>query len=278
MPRAEEWNAIVEHLQTAERRKAGIRPETLPKTRFYTTEDIPPYSLFPVLQGESTGNTMRSLYRVEKYSSANKSRYLNFYGTNGKYTISANSEFYGYVIDEFHDWILSITDFAEGAKKCGFKDGEFYASVDTEGLAVNGAAPFGENLHFVRRLSQEPSDFWVETDETLPANGRGNCNLLNNVTFNGESAMEVYAPPTGEIEAGTTGIAMWFSAERRWYFVPLGTSSEGQLINVYGRALHIEVIGDSGNPAFASQMNVFSDALEQTQVIAIEQSVQEVGD
>lgn len=159
MPRADEWNAIVEHLQTAERRSLKNKPEILPRTRFYTEEAIPPYSLFAVKPGDSDDNSLCALYPVEKYNAANAADYLpNVYATNGRYAVTPGM-FYGYVIDEFHDWVLAIPGVTANTETCGFCNA-YYASIYGEGLYISGKAPFKRSetptdLYYVRRAAPQ---------------------------------------------------------------------------------------------------------------------------
>lgn len=178
MPRAAEWNAIVEHLQTAELRKSVLRPEVLPKTRFYTEEDIPAYSLFPVRYGFSDTDSLRACYTVEAFDASHASEYLpGMFATNGKYAVTAHSGFYGFIIDPVHDWVVTISDASDTSKECGFSENpSFFASSNGTGLHISGVAPFGENLYFVRASLDAP-----ESDTVL-------CQIIGGNAESGFSA------------------------------------------------------------------------------------------
>ncbi len=158
MPRASEWNALVDYVQRLEQRDSSkFHAETLPRTRFYTAEEIPPYSLFPVLERveEESADTFRTVYHVEKYDSSHESSYLEgYFGVNGKYTIPKDSYFYGHIIDETHDWPIRIETSDPSMTKCGFLPGSFIADPDANGLIVGGTTPFGPDIFFVRKAQQ----------------------------------------------------------------------------------------------------------------------------
>lgn len=168
--RADEFNALVESAkQTYQSQSSFLSPafniqkkhtEYVHKqTRFHTTERIPAYSIFAILPtGGETG-----YLDVEKYDEERADRYCDqYFGTNGKNEIPENTVFYGYIIDDQHDFPIQITNFSSSQVECGFSNKSFSATCETTGLYISGKCPFGENYYFVRKkYGTESSDSCV---------------------------------------------------------------------------------------------------------------------
>lgn len=152
MPRAVEWNSVVDLLKRGARQTNVPDLERLPKTRFFTRDRIPQHSIFPVVKGVPTQDNYRAVYPVEKYQESRSGAYWEgYFATNGRYEIPENTSFYGFILDERHDWIVSISDGDEDTTECGFLQDSFSATKTASGLYVSGRVPYGTNFFFVRR-------------------------------------------------------------------------------------------------------------------------------
>lgn len=126
------------------------------QTFFYTSEAIPPYSIFPLIpNATSTYDTFYSKYTVEKYQAANSDNYVpGLFGTNGRLTIPAETSFFGYIITADWDSPIVVSDYSGNAKNCGFKENSWEATTSGTGLYLNGKAPQGEKTYYARKPEQ----------------------------------------------------------------------------------------------------------------------------
>lgn len=169
MPKASEWNALVRSAQAMNPRHNGYTTPTghadkrenihiRKSTLFYTESAIPAYSIFPVILKRDTVNGTLPVLEARQFSLSEQDSYLTGYiGTNGRNAIPANTYFYGYLIDEKWDDIVSISDFSD-ERRCGFLDGSFEASVTGTGLWITREFDAERNLYFVRKEQVAEAD------------------------------------------------------------------------------------------------------------------------
>ncbi|MBQ2622282.1 MAG: hypothetical protein IJF84_13165 [Thermoguttaceae bacterium] len=164
-------NAIVDHLKnnpTPTTKTGGIQ-NIRQQTLFYTKVDIPAYSIFPLISNaDSTENTFYSKYTVEQYNAANACLYIpGYFGTNGRFPIPANSQFYGTLLNRDFDSPIKVCDYEKGKTQCGFMNESWEASVHSYGLILNGKAPHSQGCCYAR-LARTGDMFLLELQDDIP--------------------------------------------------------------------------------------------------------------
>ena len=205
----------------------GSRPDPC---MFYTAEDIPPYSIFPLAGWmQNRLNSLETCFLVEQYDATEGVYYGGYFGTNGPYAVKGGNAFIGHVIEHTvdHPVVIDGYDVSKGVY-CGFKDGSWAATQDTDGLIITGKCPeaMGSNVYFVRKSQDDccdklQNDRFACLETTLTAGG----NVTAKEWETGEE-FTVYASPLlcdGEtISACAIVQASWFPQYGKWYVVAVG--------------------------------------------------------
>ena len=217
-------NALIDHAKnspTANVRTGGftnIRIQTL----FYTDVDIPAYSIFPLIPNTPrTNNTFYAQYSVEQYDSDNINKYMSgYYGTNGRFPINAQTTFYGYILNYEHDVPIKVSDYEEGKTQCGFQDGSWEASIESDGITLNGEAPQSSKLYYARLCYMPDLEGWAEEDiEGFNPSEEYQIKLARDIKWNDKSTIKAGSSLlnfNSTIETGTPVLCRWLLKLQRW--------------------------------------------------------------
>lgn len=234
MMRADEWNTVVDAVQnlgdpqenayvskfgTATR--ADLRPHR-EKTLFYTESEIPPFAIFAVSANAGKNNgTQRAEFIASQYSEENKSSYLAGYiGCNGPIKVPAGCRFYGYLISEDFDVVVSA-EISYNRPECGLTDARWEATEDGSGLIITGTYDESRGLYTVRKVGGEHSELFGTLDEAwnLEEEER-KITLLEGYSHDGEDSMLAWPAPTLEtqLEAGKVVNIRYVEQAAKWFF------------------------------------------------------------
>lgn len=195
---------------------------------FYTAEEIPPYSIFPLAGWmQDRVNSLETCFLVEKYNESEGIYYDGYFGTNGSIRVKAGDAFIGHVIEHTNDHPVVLDGYSvSDGIYCGFKDGSWKASQQGDGLCITGKCPFGEDIYFVRRSQADCcddmlSDKFVCLDEELTEGGSTTAK-----EWQTDDELTVYASPLLCDEETVPACSMvqvsWFPQYQKWYVVAIG--------------------------------------------------------
>ena len=234
MMRADEWNTVVDAVQnlgdpqenayvskfgTATR--ADLRPHR-EKTLFYTESEIPPFAIFAVSANAGKNNgTQRAEFIASQYSEENKSSYLAGYiGCNGPIKVPAGCRFYGYLISDDFDVVVSA-EISYNQPECGLTDAKWEATEDGSGLIITGTYDESRGLYTVRKVGGGHSELFGTLDEAwnLEEEER-KITLLEGYSHDGEDSMLAWPAPTLEtqLEAGKVVNIRYVEQAGKWFF------------------------------------------------------------
>lgn len=206
----------------------SIRAQTL----FYTSVAIPPYSIFPLIpNATSTYDIFYAKYTVEKYTASHSDQYIpGLYGTNGRLTIPAGVAFFGNIITSDWDSPIVVSDYANNAKKCGFKENSWEATITTSGLFLNGKAPQGEKTYYSRTVSsgEVKDQKFIGLCESASSELKFTKCSLNGqrTTYDEDEQITASVPPyIDAVEQGGYYLIDWFSEYNCWVVIA-GTCAE----------------------------------------------------
>lgn len=221
---AGKFNAIMDRLKNtpvASVNPGGL-PNKRPQTLFYTETDIPAYSIFPLIAGAgSTENTFNAQYNVEQYNEEHISDYMEgYFGTNGRYPVYANTAFYGQIISQEYDTPIKVSDYEEGKTQCGFQDGSWEASIESDGITLNGEAPQSSKLYYARLCYMPDLEGWAEEDiEGFNPSEEYQIKLARDIKWNDKSTIKAGSSLlnfNSTIETGTPVLCRWLLKLQRW--------------------------------------------------------------